>query len=150
MPETASRDPLLRSAPVEPHELEDQIHLRLSTRLNQNSKYTVEEVRRITDLDRSLFPKDFAVSKETSDNLRALANLSQCQLKPAREIRSHRKLLGPVIVALKKLTWPLIKVHLNDTFEGLQEFCSRMVYSHAKQILETERLKQRLEESRKE
>jgi hypothetical protein len=138
------RDRLIHSAPFDAADVERLISNRLEQRLDRNLKYTREEIEKITKLDRSLFPEDFQLNEEHSNDLRALASLSQCQLKPARSIRSHRPILGPLIVALKKITWKLIKVHLEEPFDGLQEFSARMVDSHAKQILETEQLKKQI------
>ena len=58
--------------------------------------------------------------------------LSQVELKPARQIKSHRRFIGPVIVGVKKLIYPLIKLHLKDVFQGLEEYCQWNVYQQAR------------------
>ncbi len=105
------------------------------------STYTLEEIERVTNLSRRVFPPDVDINEETLERFRALARLSQIQLRPASQIKSHRKLIGPIIVFFKKLTFPFIQVHLKQPFEGLEEFASGLVYSLAKEVVEVERLK---------
>ena len=83
------------------------------------------------------------LDKQTSERFRALASFSQLELKPAREIKSHRKIIGPIIVALKRMSWPLIKIHLKDSFESLEQFSAWSLDTIAKQQVELENLKRR-------
>lgn len=136
-----NRGPLISSAPLDTPKLEERICKQLNARLDQDLNYSETEIRRISEMSRSLFPDTFELTEGQTNNLRALTNLSQCELRPAREIKSHRKILGPFIVAAKRVSWKLVKIHFDDTFKGLQEFCAKMVQSHAKLMLETENLK---------
>ena len=116
----------------------------LNLRLSSARDYTSTEIQEVEELDKALFPKNFEISEEARETVRVLCSLSCCELRPAREIRSHRKFVGPLIVFVKRLTWPLVRFHLKDTFEAAQLFNSRLVSSHARQIYKLESLEQRL------
>ena len=118
----------------------------LSARLARSPAYNLEEILEIEQLDKRLFPATFEISYESRETLRVLCSYSRCELRPASSIRSHRKFIGPVIVFLKKLSWPLMRFHLKETFESMQLFHSWVVYSYARQVLKLEVLqKQHLE-----
>ncbi len=114
----------------------------LSSRLKTSPSYSQEEILRVSELSKRLFYDGFYLGEDHTNRLRALCSLSQSSLKPANEISSHRKLIGPIIVFIKRLTWPLLSVHLKDVFVGIQEFQSLAVESLAEQIVATEELKQ--------
>jgi hypothetical protein len=137
---SASSNSLIRSGVDTPAEVEQSVSLRLQKRLGEH--YTTSEIEHISAMDSSLFPLDFELDETTSNTFRSLTRLSHCALKPAH-LRSHRTIIGPVIVAIKKLTWKLVKVHLEHAFDGLQEFCSWMVYCQARQVVEIERIRKR-------
>ena len=118
---------------MESQRLIQEAKIKFKKRLVSNQNYTEEEVNEIKSLNTSLFGKTTRIDLELSKTFRSLAKLSQCELKPSTEIRSHRKIIGPVIVFLKKLSWPLIKAHLKNTLEGQQEFNSWTVYALAQQ-----------------
>jgi hypothetical protein len=122
-------------------ELNQRINSALAERLSGNDAYNKEEITKVSNLKSKLMPEGFVLSTEQTENLRALCKLSKVELKPAREITSHRKIIGPVIVFLKKLTWPLMQIHLKDTFNELSDFCSWTVKTIAKQTIEIEELK---------
>ena len=104
--------------------LEQQISSTLTARLNQNQLYNLSEVDQIASYPFRLFPTDFELTEDETTKMRALCTLSQCQLRPATSITSHRRFIGPVIVFIKKLSWPFIKLHLKETLAGIQGFQS--------------------------
>jgi len=116
----------------------------LDVRLAGQSDLTAKEIEQVAELDKSLFPKEFEISEDSRETLRVLCSYSRCELRSGREIRSHRRFLGPLIVFLKRLSWPLIRFHLKDTFESMQLFHSWVVYSHARQVVELEELRRRV------
>jgi hypothetical protein len=116
--------------------LNAELEKELEARLKRAGDYDRREISAIEQLDRRLFPKDFKLSTEQTNSFRALCKLSQVELKPARAITSHRKVIGPLIVLLKRLSWPIFKVHLKDTVDGLQEFCAWSVYQQAQNVTE--------------
>ena len=113
----------------------------LPQRTRNNPHFTEAEIAKVQSLRRSLFPKGFVLSKEATETFRALAKFAPVELRPAAEIRSHRRFVGPVIVFLKRLTWPFIKLHLKDTVAGLREFNSRTVVELARQHAALEELR---------
>ncbi len=109
------------------HQLESRVNTALEERLVRDSHYTEKEIKKVSTLSKKLFPEGKEVDFQTCEDLRALAKLSQFELKPARSITSHRKFIGPLIVFLKRLTWPLVKIHLKESYAGQQEFNCRVV-----------------------
>jgi hypothetical protein len=136
---------LLRNNHPRCEELQQRAEAALGERLNGRTHYEQREIAKIEQLDKGLFPKNFEISSETEEMLRVLCTFSRCELRPAREIRSHRPYIGPLIVFLKRLSWPLIRFHLKDTFESLQFFSAKLVQSHAEQMYKLEVLKQELD-----
>lgn len=137
---SAGQNGLISSGIDNPAAVEHSISSHLQERLGEH--YSTTEIEHISALDSALFPADFELNEVDSNTFRSLARLSHCALKPAH-LQSHRKIIGPFIVAVKKLIWKFMKVHLEHAFDGLQEFCSWMVYNQAKQAAEIDHLKKR-------
>ena len=116
----------------------------LNTRITINDNFTRQEIAEISLKNSALCPKDFEINAQSHELLRVLSMFSRCELKPIKQITSHRRYLGPLIVFFKKLSWPLVRFHLKDTFESIQQFNSWTVYGLAKQTIEIEILKQKL------
>jgi hypothetical protein len=130
-----------RSNLVEDSALSEQIKVLLESRINSHLSYTVDEINEIESLEKRLFPQDFCLDVETTKRFRALCALSKHELKSSMSITSHRKFIGPIIVAAKKLLWPLIRIHLKNNFDNLEEFSARTVETLAQQHLELAALK---------
>jgi hypothetical protein len=122
----------------------------LASRVAASDDFSEEEIEQISALDRSLFLNDFQISEETQETFRVLCSFSRCELKPSRSITSHRPFVGPVIVFLKRLSWPIIRFHLKEPFESMQLFNSRLVASHAKEVCRLDRLNRQWEVRRPE
>lgn len=122
----------------------ERVEKSLHSRLSAKAEYNDKEIKQVTKLSRSLFPRDFRVSDDAIDTLRVLCSYSRCELKPARAIQSHRPFIGPLIVFLKRISWPFIRFHLKETFDSIQLFHSWTVYEYGKQAFEIDRLKRRL------
>ena len=122
--------------------LESSIRENLAVRLD-GFNYTQAEIEQVANLDRALFPAGFVLEKDKCEELRVLARLSRCELKHSHMITSHRKVLGPFIVAGKRLLWRIVRANLENHFSALEEFCSQLVESHARLIYEVEALKKR-------
>lgn len=126
--------------------LSAQIDQTLEARLlRSGGSYNKVEIHDITHKKTTLVCASTTLTLESSERLRALSKLAQFQLRPASQITSHRKLLGPLIVFLKKLTWPVIQIHLKETFAGLQELAAWSVVTMAKQENEIAQLKAEVE-----
>ena len=124
--------------------ISSRVETALQKRTTDNAEYNDKEIEQVTRLNRSLFPRDFRVSDDAIDTLRVLCSYSRCELKPARAIQSHRPFIGPLIVFLKRISWPFIRFHLKETFDSIQLFHSWTVYEYGKQAFEIDRLKRRL------
>jgi hypothetical protein len=98
------------------------------------------ELEDISKLEHRLFPVDFELDKQQTEDLRALCSLSQTGLRQNLKITSHRPLIGPLIVFGKRILWRIVQVLLKETFAGTQEFNARLVKSHAKALLRIDRL----------
>jgi len=128
---------ILSSGPIDPTTLESEVEANLQARLSKSTQLNVKEIEEISKYPFKLFPEGFELSELETSKMRALAALSQCQLKPAASITSHRKYIGRFIVFAKKLSWPLIRLHLKDTLAGIQGFQSWTVKSVAELIVAT-------------
>ncbi len=109
----------------------------LAERLEKRTNVNFEEIEEVSTLSRRLFPVGLELDFRTLERFRALASFSQFQLLPHTQITSHRRFLGPIIVALKRLSWPILQVHLRKSFEGQQEFNARVVEALAHNVVAT-------------
>lgn len=123
----------LSGGPSAAEVLERRVEESLAQRVREGESYTPEEIERVAGLDHRIFPQDFELDVETTEHFRALTLLSQSELKPASQITSHRRFVGPLIVALKRLSWPLIRIHLDKVFQGIQEHQSWVTVRLARQ-----------------
>ncbi len=126
-------------------ELEHQAKLNLQQRLETSESYNQKEIDSVSNFQHRLVPAGLLLEEKSLEELRALASLSRIRLKPPSQISSHRPVIGKLIVAVKKATWPLVNFHLKDTIEAMEEFSGRMVASHSKalsRIKELEEAKQ--------
>ncbi len=120
--------------------LQGEIQAQLDARLRGNPRhYNTSEIQAIALTETHLFPTGFQLTESETEEFRALCNFSQVSLRPAR-ITSHRKYLGPIIVFLKRCSWPLLQVHLKNVFAGVQEFQIRSVVTMARQLVENRRV----------
>lgn len=111
----------------EEFQLDLRIQNALAQRLAGNPDYTIAEIEHVGRLSKKLFPEGLDTDEKTNERLRALATTSMFEIRPARTITSHRKFLGPLIVLMKKISYPFIKIHLQESFAGQQEFNSLML-----------------------
>lgn len=116
-----------------------RLNERIATQAGQFS-LNEEEIKNVRDYD-SRFIKDISLSKDDNDELRLLASWTKFKLKPPSSISSHRKIIGPLIVLLKRLTFPLVNFHMKDMVREMEEFASAVVERQAKTASELEHLK---------
>lgn len=145
MTEPSTDRPLvLNGPPINLAALNLEVDEALRCRVDASEEYTWTETRDIARLERTLFPKEFEVENEPLERLRVLARLYRCEIQPPHAIKSHRKFIGPFIVAAKKLLWPVINLHMEPCLDQLQEFHSHLLYSHAMEIQRGSRLEKKL------
>jgi hypothetical protein len=109
-------------------DLEARVCAALDNRLRSLGHFSAQEIVDVTQKKRTVFPPGFALPSEITDEFRSLAKFAQLELRPAAAITSHRRFIGPLIVALKRLTWPLIALHLKDTVNAVREFEARSLF----------------------
>ena len=141
---------LLKDNGIEHTEILEKISENLNARLTDATSYTVEEIERVSRLDRRLFPAKFRLTSADSERIRALCALSKTEIDPLRGITSHRPLIGPLIVGAKRLLWRSFKPLLDQTFDGIQEYNSWQIYSQAAQLRRIKELEDRLDTSRQD
>lgn len=135
-----SQNPLVEKFGLSEKSLEN-----LNERLRQHESYSLEEIEKIGRMDHRIFPEGYVLSISDTEMLRPLAMMSQVELKPPRQITSHRKYLGKLIVFIKKATLPLISAHLKPTFEGVNGLGHYTVRAIAKGIVERQALKEEIQ-----
>ncbi|MCB0346764.1 MAG: hypothetical protein KDD66_16730 [Bdellovibrionales bacterium] len=105
----------------------EQARTALSARLERSVDYNQAEIEKVSRLSHRLVPKGISVDEHTSERLRALARLSQTELQPPISLKSHRKIIGPVIVAAKRAIWPLLGALLKNFVEAQREYNSLLL-----------------------
>jgi hypothetical protein len=84
-------------------------------------KFRREDIEYIARIDRQLVKGTLDVSDSRLEKLRRLCQLWEVDLK-AGEITSHRRIIGPFIVAFKKLLLPMVRVLFKDTLRQQRDF----------------------------
>ena len=98
------------------HELEGAVAAKISA-----GKFRAADVEYIARIDRGLVDGALEVSDSRLEMLRRLCRLWEVDLK-AGEISSHRKILGPFIVAFKRLLLPMVRALFKDTLRQQRDF----------------------------
>lgn len=116
---------------------ENQLAVRVETSLNSrqissSASYTSEEVGRVSAASRKLVSAGKTLPNDLLESIRAAATLANSELRPNPDFTSHRPLIGGLIVAIKKLTWPLVRFHLHRHFDNQSELNRRMLYNQVK------------------
>ncbi len=111
-------------------ELEAEVKKRVSDRI-ATGKYRREDVDYVKNLD--LFPlKDASnLDSEMLERLRRVSEVWEVKLG-YDEITSHRPLVGPIIVAIKKIIFPLVSLVLKKPLEQQRRFNAEVVSLLAK------------------
>ena len=84
-------------------------------------KYTHKDVEYVATLERPIFRGSLKLNASELEKLRALCQLWEVRLKP-QKISSHRPVIGHVIVAFKKLIYPIFEVFMKDTLRQQRDF----------------------------
>jgi hypothetical protein len=88
--------------------------------------YTERDVQQISDIQIATSRAAFVTSPEKLERLRRLCQIYSVNLRP-EEITSHRKVVGPVIVAAKKALFRLLEGLLGRTIKHQRDFNSEVV-----------------------
>ena len=100
--------------------LERELSGAVSARV-EKGEYAVRDIEYISALKRPLATQTLKLSPDRLEKLRRLCQLWDIELK-ATHIESHRKILGPLIVAVKKMLLPILRVLLKDMIRQQRDF----------------------------
>ena len=84
-------------------------------------------------------PGALTVSDKRLEQLQKLCQLWDVRLRP-QQVTSHRKLLGPLIVAAKRLAYPVLGAFLKESFHQQRSFNAAAIALLAELSEEVERL----------
>ncbi|MCB0331854.1 MAG: hypothetical protein KDD55_00075 [Bdellovibrionales bacterium] len=101
-------------------DLERTLASRVEAHIAQGD-FTQENIRYVEKLRLDACRGTLHVSDEILERLRMLCQLWSIELRP-RTITSHRRYIGPVIVAFKKALYPLISFFLKDLIRQQKDF----------------------------
>jgi len=91
----------------------------LKQRVAADPHYTFQEIDEVERCSKQLFARDFPLSEEATERFRYLARFAQFELRPTF-LRSHRPIIGPVIVTAKRIAWRVLSALLKDAVRGQQ------------------------------
>lgn len=89
--------------------------------LIQHGKFTRHDASYVEKLTLRATSSGFSCSPERLDRLRRAAQVWDIELRP-REITSHRPVIGPIIVSIKKLVFPILSFFLSDLIRQQRSF----------------------------
>jgi len=89
-------------------------------------EFSIDNVEYIKKIDLSATKGELAVSGEDLERLRKLCQLWDLDLK-VFSIKSHRKIIGPFIVALKKVIFPILRVFLKESMQQQRAFNAEVI-----------------------
>ncbi len=101
------------------------LQARIEARISQGD-YNRDEIHYVSKVNLELVNESLSVDQVTLEKLRQACQLWDIQFRPVN-ISSHRKFIGPVIVALKKLALPIIKLLMKDVIERQRLFNATMI-----------------------
>ncbi len=93
----------------------------LADRRMKEKDFNEGDVDYIRKLKLKLLDGGLDIEEKDLEKLRTLCKLWDVELKPSI-ITSHRPLIGHLIVTLKKLIFPVIRVLLKDSFKQQRDF----------------------------
>jgi hypothetical protein len=105
--------------------LEGELEQKVGTAMRAG-KYSQGDVAYIAGMNLNISAGRLEVSDHTLHQLRCLCQLWDVDIRP-REIKSHRRLVGPIIVALKRMLYPALRVFLRDFIRQQRSFNAGVV-----------------------
>jgi len=93
--------------------------------------YAAKDTRSVGELHRLGGEGRAALSPEALHHVRRLCQLWEVDLKPASKISSHRPIIGPVIVAAKRLAFPVVRFFMRETLKKQRDFNAAVLEAFA-------------------
>lgn len=103
-------------------------------------EYLPDTIQYFNEVSFRAVPGDLTVSDKRLEQLQKLCQLWDVRLR-AKEISSHRKVLGPLIVAAKRVVYPVLSAFLKESFHQQRSFNAAALSLLAELSEEVERLK---------
>ncbi len=100
-------------------------HARIQDRLAKR-QFRQDEIDYVKSASCAPIQGELRVSESELNILRRLCQAWDIELRPAK-ITSHRPLIGPVIVGVKRLLFPLVQVFLKDLVRQQRDFNSSAI-----------------------
>lgn len=91
------------------------------------------EMCSVAALDHRIFPRGFPLTEDSTNTFRSLTFYSRIELMQPSNLRSHRPLIGPIIVRGKQILWAVLRVLLKEMIEHQKHFNTQLVVHLAKQ-----------------
>lgn len=101
-------------------QLQQRVEQQFSSRLSAG-KFTSRDVDYIRTLKRPLLDSTASLSPSKLEKLRRLCQLWDIEFR-AVKITSHRRVIGPLVVGVKRLYLPLLRVLLKDLIRQQRDF----------------------------
>lgn len=121
--------------------LEEAVNNAVRSKIS-SGEFAEKDVNYVASLERPLLPGELAVSAGRLEKLRRLCQLWDVDLK-VTEISSHRPVIGPVIVAFKKMLVPLLRALFKDMIRQQRDFNAAAIKLLADLSNDIERMKGR-------
>ena len=105
-----------------------QAKLRERSRLRCEAEgISADDISYIKSIDFSLFKgEEASISSESLDRLRAVCQHWDVTLRPVN-FTSHRRFVGPVIITLKRLLFPILSAFFKDTLREQRLYNAQVI-----------------------
>lgn len=116
--------------------------VRVQERVGQriaSGKYSENDTRQVGELHHLGGQGTATVSPEALQQLRRLCQLWDIDLKPTPNITSHRKIIGPLIVLMKRLAFPIVRFFMRETLRQQRDFNAAVLEAVARITIEQSR-----------
>ena len=92
----------------------------------REGKYSEDDAYYVSHLDLTVCEQSLDLQKEELEAIQKLCRLWDVELRP-REVSSHRKIVGPIIVAAKKALYPILSIFMKDLIRQQRTFNGEVV-----------------------
>lgn len=87
----------------------------------ENKEFSADNVYYVSKVDLRPVKNSLDLSDIELEKLRAMCSLWSLELRPVT-ITSHRRFIGPLIVAAKKIAFPIIRIFMRDVLRQQSSF----------------------------
>lgn len=91
-----------------------------------SGEYTADDIYYVANVELGLCKGELLLPDKQLERLRRLCQLWDVDLRAA-EITSHRKIIGPIVVAVKKLLHPILRAFFKETLKQQRDFNAAVI-----------------------